>query len=85
MKRRGRREAQATVFFVTHSIEEAVYLGSRIVVLSPRPGSVAEVVENPGMGQPGYRGDEEFYRTCIHVRSLLAEEGAVGAGGGVRP
>jgi NitT/TauT family transport system ATP-binding protein len=79
------RERGHTSVLVTHSIEEAVYLGSRIVVLSPRPGRVAEVVENPGMGQAGYRGHEEFYRTCVHVRSLLAEEGAVGAGGGVRP
>ena len=32
------REAQATVFFVTHSIEEAVYLGDRVYVFSSAPG-----------------------------------------------
>ena len=39
------REAQATVFFVTHSIEEAVYLSDRIVLLSPRPGKVWKIIE----------------------------------------
>ena len=34
------REAQATVFFVTHSIEEAVYLGDRVYVFSSAPGTI---------------------------------------------
>lgn len=72
------RERGHTSVLVTHSIEEAVYLGRRIVVLSPRPGRVAEIVDNPAMGERGYRDHESFYRTCIHVRRILAEEGAVG-------
>src|SRR5207244_11869854 len=34
------REAQATVFFVTHSIEEAVYLGDRVYIFSSSPGTI---------------------------------------------
>ncbi|HET6214902.1 MAG TPA: ATP-binding cassette domain-containing protein, partial [Micromonosporaceae bacterium] len=38
-------EHAATIVFVTHSIEEAILLADRVVVLSPRPGRIREVVE----------------------------------------
>ncbi len=40
-------EAQATVFFVTHSIEEAVFLGDRVLVFSPGPGTIIRDLEVP--------------------------------------
>ena len=36
-----------TIAFVTHSIPEAVYLSTKIVVMSPRPGRIADVIESP--------------------------------------
>ncbi len=36
-----------TICFVTHSIPEAVYLSTRIVVMSPRPGRITDVIESP--------------------------------------
>ena len=36
-----------TICFVTHSIPEAVYLSTKIVVMSPRPGRVTDVIDNP--------------------------------------
>lgn len=56
---------------VTHSIEEAVYLGQRIIVMSPRPGRVLQVVENPMMGRKEERGTMEFFELCNKVRGLL--------------
>ncbi len=40
------RRTGMTVVFVTHSIPEAVYLSSRIVVMSPRPGRIIDVIDN---------------------------------------
>ncbi|MEM9700380.1 MAG: ATP-binding cassette domain-containing protein, partial [Pseudomonadota bacterium] len=36
-----------TIAFVTHSIPEAVYLSTKIVVMSPRPGRITDVIESP--------------------------------------
>ena len=46
------RDAQATVFFVTHSIEEAVYLGDRVYVFSSAPGTLVRQVEAPAAAVP---------------------------------
>ena len=56
---------------VTHSIEEAVYLGQRIIVLSARPGHLIGVVDNPHVGTGGFRGSDEFFGLCKEVRGLL--------------
>jgi len=48
-----------TVIFVTHSIEEAVYLSDRVVLLSPRPGTVSRIV-TPDIER--YRGPDEIRR-----------------------
>ena len=54
------RDRMKTVIFVTHSIEEAVYLSDQVVLLSPRPGAVARVVE-PGI-ERGRRSPDELRR-----------------------
>jgi NitT/TauT family transport system ATP-binding protein len=74
-----RRRGHAQVL-VTHSIEEAVFLGRRVLVMSPRPGRIAAVVDNPEMGEPGYRESPTFYERCAHLRRLLAGEGALHPG-----
>jgi NitT/TauT family transport system ATP-binding protein len=51
------RHKKKTVIFVTHSIEEAVYLSDRIVLLSPRPGTVSQVIQ-PNISREGKNPDE---------------------------
>lgn len=66
---------------VTHSIEEAVFLGRRVVVMTKRPGRVAYVVDNPEMGSAGHRESPAFYERCAELRALLVAEGARVPGG----
>jgi NitT/TauT family transport system ATP-binding protein len=46
------REARATVFFVTHSIDEAVYLGDRVYIFSSAPGTIIRQMELPSPTRP---------------------------------
>ncbi len=69
-----RKKKKITSVIVTHSIEEAVFLGNRIIVMSKRPAGIVQVVENPEAGDPGYRGREQFYARCTMLRNLLREE-----------
>ena len=66
-----------TQIIVTHSVEEAVFLGRRIVVLSARPAIVSEVVDNPRVGEIGYRSTDEFFAQCAEVREALRATGAL--------
>lgn len=57
------------ILFVTHSIQEAVLLGSRILVLTPGPGRVRGILDNPAHGVP--LESPEFADMEAQVRSLL--------------
>lgn len=70
LKRCWREQGYAQVL-VTHSIEEAVYLGQRIVVMSPRPGRVVHVLENAEMRQENWRDADLFFERCRTLREML--------------
>ncbi len=67
------KERNFTFLMVSHGIEEAVFLGRRIVVLSERPGHILTVLDNPGMGAESFRLSDEFHRQCIQVRRALED------------
>jgi NitT/TauT family transport system ATP-binding protein len=54
-------ETKKTILFVTHSVDEAVYLADKIVILTPRPGRIHEIYENP-LPRPRDRTSVEFAR-----------------------
>ncbi|MBN1660326.1 MAG: ATP-binding cassette domain-containing protein, partial [Anaerolineae bacterium] len=66
----------ATVI-VTHNIEEAVYLGRRLLVLRHPPHEVPLIVDNPAAGRPDYRHDPGFQARCNEVRDLLGGSDAL--------
>jgi NitT/TauT family transport system ATP-binding protein len=60
-----------TIILVTHSIEEAVFLGQKIIVLSGQPGQVLDIVDNPRVGERGYRQTTEFHQLTSTLREKL--------------
>jgi NitT/TauT family transport system ATP-binding protein len=74
------RETETTVVFVTHSIPEAVYLSTRVVVMSPRPGRITKVIDV----DLGSRRDVEtreataFFAKVTEVREALRGIGGRG-------
>jgi NitT/TauT family transport system ATP-binding protein len=65
------KDRRFTFLLVTHSIEEAVFLGRRVHVLSPRPGRILRSFENPGIGEISYRMTGEYHRRCLEIRDTL--------------
>jgi NitT/TauT family transport system ATP-binding protein len=66
-------ETGTSVVFVTHSIPEAVYLSDRVVVMSPRPGRITDVITvDLGAGRDdSTREDSEFFKKITEVREAL--------------
>jgi len=65
-------ETSAAVVFVTHSIPEAVFLSRRVVVMSPRPGRITEIVDVPlAVRDEDTREAEDFFAAITDVREAL--------------
>ncbi len=77
-------ETGAAVVFVTHSIPEAVFLSDRVVIMSPRPGRIVEVVD-VRLGEEAradaLREDDRFFAAVAAVREALHGAPAVPARG----
>jgi len=75
------RETNTTVVFVTHSIPEAVFLSSRVVVMSPRPGRVASIVavDLPHPRDVDTRESAAYFDKITEVREALRGRGVAEA------
>jgi ABC-type nitrate/sulfonate/bicarbonate transport system ATPase subunit len=67
------REAEATVFFVTHSIEEAVFLGDRVYITGGSPGTVLQELEIEPANRPArlMQREPRFRETVDYIRDLI--------------
>lgn len=79
-------EGERASVLVTHDVQEAVFIGRRILTLGKPPTRSPVIMENPRAHQPEYRGSAEFYEMCRRVKEAvaMAVNGAVATGGGLR-
>jgi NitT/TauT family transport system ATP-binding protein len=74
-------EEKKTVLFITHSIPEAVLLGDRVVVMSPRPGRISDVIdvdiERPRSLKT--MADNRFGEICDQIRTIFGSDAPTGA------
>ncbi len=68
------KENNVTTAFVTHSVDEALYLGSKIVVFSPAPGRILEIVDNSCFQLDNLRFRDEYYDMCMNLRKILDKD-----------
>jgi NitT/TauT family transport system ATP-binding protein len=71
------RETKKTILFVTHDITEAVLLSDRVVVMTPRPGKIAKIVEID-IAKPrdvSVRGTKKFYDYSSEIRRVIGLKG----------
>ncbi|MBB3111572.1 NitT/TauT family transport system ATP-binding protein [Paenibacillus phyllosphaerae] len=70
-------QTKKTIVFITHGIDEAVYLGQRVAVMTSRPGRIKAVIDIPLLGraqEEDLRSDPEFGRIRHEIWTLLRDE-----------
>jgi NitT/TauT family transport system ATP-binding protein len=69
------REVQATVFFITHSIEEAVFLGDRVYIMSNSPGTILRelVIDPADRPSKEMQREPKFQQTVYYIRDLISQ------------
>jgi NitT/TauT family transport system ATP-binding protein len=67
------RDLEATVFFITHSVEEAVFLGDRIYIFSPAPGTLLKQIDLPSPDRPAREMQREpaFAAAVFQIRDII--------------
>ncbi|MDA3846103.1 MAG: ATP-binding cassette domain-containing protein [Vallitaleaceae bacterium] len=62
---------KTTTVFATHSNEEAINMGKKIVILSHYPGTIVEVIDNPLFNTENLRENKAFHTLAAHLRSVV--------------
>jgi NitT/TauT family transport system ATP-binding protein len=69
------RRDRKTALFVTHDIDEAIFLGTRVIVFTARPGHVKADIKMPNVERTSdYRKSDEYLRLRVQIWDLVREE-----------
>jgi len=68
------RKYSVSTILVTHHVEEAVYLGRKIVIMSAFPGTPSTVIDNPLFGVEEIRNHQDFFELCLTLRKMIKED-----------
>lgn len=71
-----RREQKVSTILVTHYVEEALYLGQKIIVMTASPGNIYKIIDNPLFGDKNFRDREIFNSLSKEIRSYLKKAGS---------
>ena len=66
---------QVSAVFVTHYVEEALYLGKKIVVMTNSPSTIYKIIDNPLFGDKNFRQKEKFAVLSKALRDYLKKAG----------
>ena len=70
------RKSSVSTVLVTHHVEEALYLGQKIVILSGIPGSISKVIDNSLFGVEDIRNHRDFFQLSLELRKMIKEDWA---------
>lgn len=63
-----------TTLLVTHNMEEAIYMGKKIIIMSNFPGTIIEIINNPLFNTKDLRKNEEFLKLSSYLRSIIKRD-----------
>lgn len=66
------KEQNLTLVVVTHDLEEAVFLGRRIAIMSQTPSSIQTILDNTRMGDKDFRNTDHFYNQVAKLRKRFS-------------
>lgn len=68
------KEQNITTLLITHSVEEAIYLGTKIVIMSPLPGRIIKILDNPVQKIENKRTSVEHLQIATDIRNIMTKE-----------